>query len=355
MAELLKFEYRRLFKSVFFKIIGIYCIVWPLIVAAFYRILIGISMIEAGTSFAETPMPDTEIKYLTWMIGVAFVNELPKFIALFVCLHVGRDFSDGIVRNKVTAGHSRTDIFFSYMITQLSAVVLWCVLYMAFAWFGLLITGIGVNLNGGEMLFRYGVAILLTLVLAVTFVVLSLIFRRRALPIVFSIIIVMLMSTATTFVGMFNTPSKAADDYIKKRDAIYQEMLANNYMTQNDVESLQRYYSKDRYLSLPWKICHPAYLITTAGFNGDYKADVMSALTDSAEYLDELDYSYTFCGDEFFGNPDYSGLAPKDFTDTPSMHMNYFILNLIYSVKALVYILCIGGSGYYIFRRKNLF
>ena len=27
-----------------------------------------------------------------------------------------KDFSDGIVRNKITAGHSRTSIFFSYII-----------------------------------------------------------------------------------------------------------------------------------------------------------------------------------------------------------------------------------------------
>ena len=355
MPELLKFEFRRLSKSIFFKIVGGYCIVWPLIVTIFYRILFGLTMKEAGTSFAAETMKDSEIMYLTWMIGVAFVNELPKFIALFACLHVGRDFTDGIVRNKIIAGHSRTAIFFSYMITQLSAVVIWCLLYMSFSWLGLLVTGFGVNLNGGEMLLRYGVAIILTLMLAVTFVVLSVIFRRRALPIILSIIIVMVMSTLTSFAGMFNTPSKAVDDYLKKRDEKYEELIESEILTADDVKELKKYYNKDHYLSLPWKICHPAYLITTAGFNGDYSTDVVSALLGSAEYEDEIDYSVSLCGDEFFGNPDYSGLTPADFKNTKSMHMSYSTLNLIYSGKALAYILCIGGSGYFIFRKKNLF
>ena len=355
MPELLKFEFRRLSKSIFFKIVGGYCIVWPLIVTVFYRILFGLTMKDAGTSFSEATMTDGEIKYLTWMIGVAFINELPKFIALFACLHVGRDFTDGIVRNKIIAGHSRTAIFFSYMITQLAAVTAWCLLYMAFAWFGLLITGFGVNLNGGEMLFRYGVAIVLTLMLTVVFVVLSVIFRRRALPIILSIIIVMVMSTLTSFVGMFNTPSKAVDDYIKKRNDRYEEMVDAEYMTEDDMEELQEYYTKDHYLSLPWKLCHPAYLITTAGFNGDYSTDIMSALLGNSEYADEVNYASSLCGDELFGNPDYSGLTPADFKHTDSMHMSYTKLNLIYTAKALVYILCIGGSGYAIFRKKNLF
>ena len=355
MTELLKFEFRRLFKSVFFKLIGAFCIVWPIIVALFYRFLFEMTMIDSGMTFAKENFKVGEIQYLTWMLGVAFVNELPKFIALFVCLHVGRDFSDGIVRNKVTAGHSRTAIFFSYMITQLAAVVSWCVIYMVCSWLGMIVAGFGINLNGGEMLIRYGVAILITLILAVTFVVLSLIFRRRTLPIVFSIIIVMLMSTATMFTGMFNKPSKAMDDYIEKRDESYERLVEYNYLSEADVEELQKYYTKDRYLSFAWRFGHPAYLLTTAGFNGDYDVTVLSALLGSSTYNDEIDYSVSLCGDEFFGNPDYSGLKPEDFKDTPSMHMSYSTLNIVYTVKALVYILCIGGSGYFIFRKKNLF
>ena len=164
MTELLRFEFKRLFKSVFFRIIGAFCIAWPILIALLLRVIVSLILKESGLSSEEMGMGDSGLRYVTWMISVGFVNDLPKFLALFVCLHVGRDFTDGIVRNKITAGHSRTAIFFSYMITQIAATVMLCVVYIGAALLGLLITGFGVDLNGGEMLSRWGTAIVILLV-----------------------------------------------------------------------------------------------------------------------------------------------------------------------------------------------
>ena len=194
MLNLLKFEFRRLSKSIFLRIVAAYCAAWPLIVAIFYRIIFSISFMDSDMSLSDFEMPDSELKLFTWIISVAFVNELPKFIALFTCLHIGRDFSDGIVRNKIIAGHTRTSIFFSYMITQVCATVVLCLTYSLFSMFGLTVTGLGANINGGEMFARIGVAISIVLVLTVVFVVLSLMFRKRAVPIILSIVLVMVMS-----------------------------------------------------------------------------------------------------------------------------------------------------------------
>ena len=191
MIKLISFEFKRLFKSVFFKIIGGYCILWPFLVTVFYRVIFGFMYKESGMSFADFEISDQETRYFTWVISIAFVNELPKFVALFTCLHIGKDFSSGFVRNKITAGHSRTSIFFSYMITQIAATVAFCIVYVSFALLGLLITGIGVNLNGGEMFIRHLVGISTVLVFTVFAAVLSLMFRKRALPIILSIIVVM--------------------------------------------------------------------------------------------------------------------------------------------------------------------
>ena len=106
MLELLRFEFRRLSKSIFFRIVGAYSIAWPVLVVVIFRLVIGLFMKDTGLNFADIGMDKSEIRYLTWMISVGFINDLPKFLALFVCLHVGRDFTDGIVRNKITAGHS---------------------------------------------------------------------------------------------------------------------------------------------------------------------------------------------------------------------------------------------------------
>lgn len=353
MLNLLRFEFRRITKSVFYRIILGYCVVWPLLVTLFWRLILNISFNDSGLDIKDLDLPDSEIRFLTWMLAIAFVNELPKFIALFTCLHIGSDFSDGIVRNKIISGHTRTSIFFSYMITQMCATVVLCVAYSLFAILGLLITGLGVNLNGGEMFARLGVGIVITLVLTVTFVVLSLMFRKRALPIIFSIVIVMVMSTATSFVGSFNMSSKAVDDYIEERHDRYEELVDQEILTDDMVEQLEETYDRDYYLGLTWKISHPAYILTNLGFNGDYSTDLMQMIMGNPDYTDEIDYSVTLTGNGV--NMDMSGLTPRDFKHTDSMHMTYAKLNLIYIVRSVIWMLCIGGSGYVIFRKKNLF
>ena len=56
MLELLRFEFKRLFKSIFFRIIGIYCIAWPILITVMLRLLLGLVMRDAGISFSELGM-----------------------------------------------------------------------------------------------------------------------------------------------------------------------------------------------------------------------------------------------------------------------------------------------------------
>ena len=355
MLNLLKFEFRRIFKSVFFRIVGGYCILWPLLVAVFYRIIFGLAFMDTDMSYADFAMSDSEIRYFTWIISIAFVNDLPKFVALFTCIHIGKDFSDGIVRNKITAGHSRTSIFFSYIISQIAATVALCIVYISFALLGLLITGIGVNLNGGEMFIRHMVGICIVLVFTVMAVALSLVFRKRALPIIMSILVVMFVSTATTVFGLFkfNMPGKAVDDYIEKRHERYEEMVDEGLMTDETVEFLEENYNRKFYLGMAWEVGRPVYLITNLGFNQDYAVDLSQAIASNPDYTDEIDFSSSLTGGMY--NPDMCDLQPKDFKHTDSMHISYAQLNTTYVVRSLIYILVIGGYGYFVFGRKNLF
>lgn len=352
MLKLISFEFKRIFNSLFFKIIGGYCILWPLLVTIFYRVIFAFMYKSSGLSFTDI-MTDQDIRYFTWVISIAFVNELPKFVALFTCLHIGKDFSSGFVRNKITAGHSRTSIFFSYMFTQIAATVAFCIVYVSFALLGLLITGIGVDLNGGEMFIRHFVGISTVLVFTVFSVVLSLMFRKRALPIILSIVVVMFVSTVTTFFGYFgfNMPGKAVDDYIEKRNDRYEEMVDDGVLSEDLVEELKENYDRDSYLGIAWKVGRPAYLLTNLGFNGDYAVDISQIMTGTgiSDYTDEIDFSPTIVGG------DMSGLTPADFKHTDSMHLTYAELNTMYTVRSLLYILVIGGYGYFVFRRKNLF
>ena len=373
MLKLMIFEFRRIAKSIFFWIVAAYSFIWPVLTALFYRAIMSLDLSE-GIKFVSIHLSDDEIKYLTWFIAVAFMTELPKFTALFTCLHLGRDYTDGIVRNKIIAGHSRFAIFNSYIITQLAATVVLCVIYILSAMFGLAVSGIGVNVNRGEMFGRYAVAIIVFSVMTVTFSVLALIFRKRALPVILCILIAMGSNAAASVVGYFNTPSKACDDYLEMRHEYFETLEDAGVVDSKTVKDLEEKYGRDHFLNVGWKIFHPIYVVSPFGFEGDYGAvgATNMFLGGSAEYTEEIDFSQGFyyndpslyeIMDSFSVDadtwekidPDKLYLMEKDFNKIDSLHLEYSTLNWIYIGKALAWMGVIYAYGYFVFRRKNLF
>ena len=166
MLKLLAFEFRRISKSIFFWIIAAISFIWPVITAGFYRLILTLDLFSDEIQFVPLSVTQDQRLYYTWIISVAFMTSLSIFVALFTCLHVGRDYTDGIVRNKIIAGHSRAAIYFSYVITQMCAHVVLSLIYILSAFLGLTITGIGVDTNHGEMLARLGVAIVVLLLIS---------------------------------------------------------------------------------------------------------------------------------------------------------------------------------------------
>lgn len=353
MRNLLKCEFTRLTRSVFFWIITGFCVLWPIITALFYHGILAFTFTATGIGFEDVELPKEMLRYLTWMISVSFITELPKFSALFACIHIGREYTDGIVRNKIIAGHSRTKIYFSYVLTQLAANAFLCIVYIGASIFGLWISGLGVEVNGGEMFLRLGVGIVVFLTLSLIFIVLATIFRRRALPLILSIVIAMISTTTAAVIGNFNLPSKAVDDYIELRSEQYEDLVDKGYLSNREVEKMEEEYDKDYYVGLGWKIFHPAYVVTPIGFESDYQASSTGILFGSSmEYTDEIDFTEDFYESTFY---DKSMLSPSDIDDLDSMHVSYGTLNLIYLAKCFIYMLFIGGWGLFIFRKKNMF
>lgn len=372
MLKLILFELRRISKSVFFWIIAGFSVIWPILTALFYRLIMSLD-ISDGIKFQDIDLGTDEVRFLTWLIAVAFMTELPKFIALFTCLHIGRDYTDGIVRNKIIAGHSRGAIYGSYMITQIIASVVLCVIYIFSALLGLAISGIGVDLNGGEMFARFAVAIVVFLVMTVTFVVLAVIFRKRALPVILCILIAMTSNAAAAVVGQFNTPGKAVDKYLSIRNEHYENMVEAGLVDKNTVEKIEKEYGRDFFLGIGWKIIHPAYVISPIGFEGDYGAGGTTTmmLGGSVEYTDEINFAQEFyykdqsiytvltsvsvdnyTGD--FDGGDYA-LTLKDFRKADELHLKFSTLNWVYVGKSVIWMAVIAAYGYIIFRKKNLF
>lgn len=372
MLKLILFELRRIAKSVFFWIIAGFSIIWPILTALFYRLIMSLDLSD-GIKFQDIDIGRDEIRFLTWFIAVAFMTELPKFIALFTCLHIGRDYTDGIVRNKIIAGHSRGAIYGSYLVTQIIASTVLCVIYIFSALLGLAVSGIGVDLNGGEMFVRFAVAIIVFLVMTVTFVVLAVIFRKRALPVILSILIAMSSNAAAALVGNYNTPGKAVDTYLSIRNEKYENMVELGVVDQKTVSQLEKEYGRDYYLGIGWKIIHPAYVISPIGFEGDYGAGGTSTmmLGGTVEYTDEINFAqefyyddpsiYTIISaisiDDNTVNFDGSDLVVtlKDFKKADELHLQYSTLNWVYVGKSVIWMAVIAAYGYFIFRKKNMF
>ncbi len=77
-----------------------------------------------------------------------FIIMIGLFICIFVSLFVGREYSDGIIKNKIIPGHKRKNIYLSNLLTCIIASFLGEIIYI------ILVSLVGVSifkLNGLEI------------------------------------------------------------------------------------------------------------------------------------------------------------------------------------------------------------
>ena len=62
--------------------------------------------------------------FFLWVFYIAVI------IALFACFFIGTDYSDGTVRNKMIVGHSREEIYLSFLLTTITAAFFFVFAYL---------------------------------------------------------------------------------------------------------------------------------------------------------------------------------------------------------------------------------
>lgn len=355
MGKLLRFEFKRVRMNLFFWIITAYCAVWPLLVSGFYRLIftLNISDNDGSISFGDLAVTGEEKQFISWLILSAFFAEMPKFMALFTCLYIGKDSGDGFVRNKIIAGHSRLSVFMTNNIAQALVCVFWCVVYICFGMLGLKMNGFGPDLNGGEMLRRLATAIVVLLVYSAIFTSIAMAFRNRALPVVLSILFTMLISTVTMAVGMFNMPVQAADSYEKCCYEWIDDAVEAGICPEEQAKKLKSANSSEAVRGgKVWYIFHPVYLITNGGFQKDMDMPNTLGLGVDFEYEDECDYS-----DDFYLNAAMQGIniSQDTFAKLPGVKSSYGTKCLVYVFKSVIWYVVISAAGYVVFRKKDLF
>lgn len=117
MNKLLSASFARLRKNglFWFGIIGMFA------VAAYIRVNQYMSVVN----YSSTVTLDNILFGYTLLIG--FV------MAIFSSIFLGAEYSDGTIRNKLIVGHSRTNIYFSNLITNLAAAFFMCLSFVVAA------------------------------------------------------------------------------------------------------------------------------------------------------------------------------------------------------------------------------
>ena len=64
--------------------------------------------------------------------GIMFFMSaaMVAFFTIFTVIYTNTEYSNGVIRNKITAGFSQTQIYLSHLLTHISAALIMCVFYV---------------------------------------------------------------------------------------------------------------------------------------------------------------------------------------------------------------------------------
>ena len=347
MLELLKFEYRRLLKSKFLWVLVGLSFVLPIIAA----LAINFFIKELGMGNVDIDV--TNRRYFTWYIISYFHERLPLAIAIFTPLFIGRDYKDGFIRNKLTAGHSRIEIFGSAVVTQLSVTVGLSLIYIIGGLLGCAMTSIGCDINRGEMLLRAITLLLSLMATSVLFTAISLLIKSRAGTMVICIAFVFSL-------GLF---SLLATNYSYSRQMIYEyEDIYNDAVeAYSSVETgyTMSEFDSDKYFNAGWYIGHPLFLVTNASLGSEFIPSFSSMLmtADMFTYpkeISRLSFVNSYYS-VFTGNYGAFIIDENDLEDIPGAFVTFEKAEIEYNIKSIIWAGVFFGAGFALFRKKNVF
>lgn len=146
MYKLLDANFSRLRKNAFFWIGILISIVLgvclPTVAKGISTTLVELT--NGAISGGSLVLSESSLDYFffTWILFIVF------YMALFSSVFTGTEFGDGTMRNKIVAGHSRTEIYLSNFISSLVAGSIFCAVHM------IIILVIGIPVTGGFQLFE---------------------------------------------------------------------------------------------------------------------------------------------------------------------------------------------------------
>lgn len=195
MRKLLSANFSRLWKSKVFWVLEGFCFGF----GVFAYILVAINTRNLGQGWLEYEAHNY------FYLPVLFIAVI---VAIFACFFIGNDFSDGTLRNKLIVGHSRVNIYFSFLLTVCAASVLFLLAHvLAMLIVGLPFSGAAV-LNDVELQpWRIMNVLLAAIMYASIFTLLSMLDSNKARNVVVSLLVAgVLIFAGTYFYGKVSAP-----------------------------------------------------------------------------------------------------------------------------------------------------
>ncbi len=349
MVELLKFEYYRILKSVFIWILVAIAAVIPVLTVM--SLMSIISMIGGHTDvIADMHLTSSNIKLANWFVISALYERLPIAIALFVPLFLGRDYKDGFIRNKLTAGHTRLQVYSAAAITQVTVTLALSFVYILFAIIALAFTPIEVNLNGGEMLVRAFTLILSLCATTLLFCALSFVIKSRAGAVVLAIVFVLSNGIFSLLSSGYNYNRRMVHEYVE----LYNEVVDDN--PEYNYEKLD----EDAYFNVGWYIGHPIFILTNSSLPKELMPQTgINALfgNDFMEYPKKV-YRNGFSNSIIAALTTHSYMAymidSDDINDIDGVTVKVEQVELEYNMKSICWGIIYFAGGYALFRKKNI-
>lgn len=134
--------------------------------------------------------------------------------AAFCSLFVGTEYSDGTIRNKITAGHTRDSIYLSNFIVSLAATLLMCLFYVVCVSIsGVVFTGF-LDTPADIVLKALFGTILMCVAFCAVFTLISMLNQNKAVVAVISIIGVVVFSMAAIYINSRLNEPEEYESYV---------------------------------------------------------------------------------------------------------------------------------------------
>lgn len=257
--------------------------------------------------------------------------------AIMISWVVGKEFKEGIFRNKVIVGHSKGTI---YLAELFSAVGIAFVIYLLYAAIFVVVNFYEVPLLPASLIAKIFIDyVLLNMCLAAIFVTISCLFSNQALIAIVNIVFVLLMVVGSQrFYGELSQPQ-----YLESYETINSEWIDEN--------------GNIRYKEV--KVEGSEYLVDNPTYVGGVKRDIYETLYNLSPYGHIIEFVYFNMDwhgyDYFMGTfAEENGMTGEEAwemvigdNEITEETIEMFGTNLIYSLALLVLASSIGYIGFW--------